>query len=137
ALRRARAPARAPCRGRHRQRRALSAARPSPALFRRPPCRRVLAGHRAPRTHGADAAMLPRADRRRGGEGDRRMQQLLSVPALSVVVPVYGNAQSIPQLLDALRGLARRVEGGFEAVFVVDGSPDDSHALLRAALPTA
>lgn len=65
------------------------------------------------------------------------MQQLLSVPALSVVVPVYGNAQSIPQLLDALRGLARRVEGGFEAVFVVDGSPDDSHALLRAALPTA
>ncbi|MEN1958832.1 glycosyltransferase family 2 protein [Luteimonas sp. MJ246] len=64
------------------------------------------------------------------------MQPLLN-PALSVVVPVYGNARSIPQLLQALAGLARQVEGGFEAVFVVDGSPDDSHALLGAALPGA
>lgn len=64
------------------------------------------------------------------------MQPLLR-PALSVVVPVYRNAGSIPALLEALRGIAREVEGGFEAVLVVDGSPDDSAALLRAALPTA
>ncbi len=64
------------------------------------------------------------------------MQPLLT-PALSVVVPVYRNAGSIAPLLDALRGLAREVEGGFEAVLVVDGSPDDSHALLRDALPSA
>lgn len=64
------------------------------------------------------------------------MQPVLS-PALSVVVPVYGNADSIPALIEALRDIGRRVEGGFEAVFVVDGSPDHSHALLREALPQA
>lgn len=64
------------------------------------------------------------------------MQPLLS-PALSVVVPVYGNAGSIPALLEALRGLSQRVDDGFEAVLVVDGSPDASHALLREALPAA
>lgn len=62
------------------------------------------------------------------------MQPLLS---LSLVVPVYGNEASIPALLEAVRGIAARVDGGFEAVFVVDGSPDRSHALLRAALPEA
>ena len=64
------------------------------------------------------------------------MQPLLT-PALSVVVPVYRNAASIESLLEALHGIAAKVDGGFEAVFVVDGSPDDSHARLRAALPGA
>jgi glycosyltransferase involved in cell wall biosynthesis len=65
------------------------------------------------------------------------MQPVLT-PALSVVVPVYGNAASIPALVDALAGLARAMgPDGFEAVLVVDGSPDASHALLRAALPGA
>lgn len=58
-------------------------------------------------------------------------------PILSLVVPVYGNEREIPALLDALRGIAAQVEGGFEAILVVDGSPDRSHALLRDALPTA
>ena len=57
--------------------------------------------------------------------------------ALSVVVPVYGNAGSILQLLEALHGLSLQVEGGFEAVFVVDGSPDASHAVLKETLPGA
>lgn len=64
------------------------------------------------------------------------MQPVLS-PALSVVVPIYGNEHSIPALLDALRGIARQVEGGFEALLVIDGSPDRSHALLRELLPRA
>lgn len=64
------------------------------------------------------------------------MQPVLK-PALSIVVPVYCNAGSIPQLLAALRRLAPQVEGGLEAVFVIDGSPDASHALLREALPSA
>lgn len=64
------------------------------------------------------------------------MQPLLS-HALSVVVPVYRNAGSIAPLPEALERLARDVDGGLEAVFVVDGSPDESHALLRAALPAA
>ena len=70
------------------------------------------------------------------------MQPLLSPsssppPSLSLVVPVYGNEASIAALLEAVRGIAARVDGGFEAVFVVDGSPDRSHALLREALPDA
>jgi polyisoprenyl-phosphate glycosyltransferase len=64
------------------------------------------------------------------------MQPVLS-PALSVVVPVYGNETGIPALLEALRGVASRVDGGFEAVLVVDGSPDRSHARLCELLPAA
>ncbi len=58
-------------------------------------------------------------------------------PALSLVVPVYGNAGSIPALISAIAGLHRELGGDFEAVFVVDGSPDQSYALLRDQLPAA
>lgn len=64
------------------------------------------------------------------------MQQLLT-PKLSVVVPVYGNEGSIPQLLAALSSIKEQVVGGFEAVFVVDGSPDLSYARLHELLPGA
>ena len=54
----------------------------------------------------------------------------------SLVVPVYRNAGSIAELLEAVAGLHRSVPGGgVEGVFVVDGSPDDSWERLRAALP--
>ncbi|MCO7218758.1 glycosyltransferase family 2 protein [Klenkia sp. PcliD-1-E] len=53
----------------------------------------------------------------------------------SVVVPVYGNEATIPALLDRLADLSRTLPGGFEAVFVVDGSPDGSLLLLRRLLP--
>ena len=49
----------------------------------------------------------------------------------SVVIPVYKNAESIPRLIDALVGMNRELDGQMEAVFVVDGSPDQSFALLR------
>ncbi|WP_426954896.1 glycosyltransferase [Muricoccus radiodurans] len=52
----------------------------------------------------------------------------------SLVVPIYRNEENIPDLLEALAGLAARVPG-FEAVLVVDASPDNAEALLRAALP--
>lgn len=54
---------------------------------------------------------------------------------LSVVVPVYNNEGSLPDLLDRLASL--RFAPGVEcrAVFVVDGSPDRSEELLRARLP--
>ncbi|NIJ67758.1 glycosyltransferase family 2 protein [Xanthomonas sp. 60] len=64
------------------------------------------------------------------------MQQLLT-PALSIVVPVYGNEGSIQQLIDALNSIRQRVDGEFEVVFVVDGSPDKSYARLRELLPTS
>jgi glycosyltransferase involved in cell wall biosynthesis len=53
----------------------------------------------------------------------------------SLVIPVYRNAESLPELLDAIADLAGRVDQPLEAVFVVDGSPDQSYALLRERLP--
>ena len=58
-------------------------------------------------------------------------------PVNSLVVPVYRNAAGIDALVAAVADIAERVDGEFEAIFVVDGSPDDSHARLLAALPTA
>ena len=56
---------------------------------------------------------------------------------LSLIVPVYRNEANIPSLLEAVRGLRETVGPEFEAVFVVDGSPDRSFAVLREALPQA
>ena len=53
----------------------------------------------------------------------------------SLIIPVYRNAANIPALLLRLRELHASVPGGIEVVCVVDGSPDESHALLAAALP--
>jgi glycosyltransferase involved in cell wall biosynthesis len=58
-------------------------------------------------------------------------------PANSLVVPIYRNAASIEALLAAVQGIAGQVEGGLEAIFVVDGSPDDSHERLLDALAGA
>jgi glycosyltransferase involved in cell wall biosynthesis len=54
---------------------------------------------------------------------------------LTLVIPVYRNEASIPDLLDAIDGLHRDLGGEMEAVFVVDGSPDRCFELLRDALP--
>jgi len=56
---------------------------------------------------------------------------------LSLIVPVYKNEANIPSLLEAIAGIRKQVEGDFEAVFVVDGSPDHSHFVLARELPTA
>lgn len=52
----------------------------------------------------------------------------------SVIIPVYKNETSIPRLLDALSNMSNQLDGEMEAVFVVDGSPDQSFGLLRTAL---
>jgi glycosyltransferase involved in cell wall biosynthesis len=54
---------------------------------------------------------------------------------LSLVIPVYKNAANIAALVEALGDLHDRLGGAFEAVLVVDGSPDDSYLLLKDALP--
>jgi glycosyltransferase involved in cell wall biosynthesis len=53
----------------------------------------------------------------------------------SIVVPVFGNEATLPPLLARLEGLAARLDGAMEAVFVVDGSPDGSLLVLRRLLP--
>jgi undecaprenyl-phosphate 4-deoxy-4-formamido-L-arabinose transferase len=50
--------------------------------------------------------------------------------ALSIVVPVYNGAASVPTLVEALATLD--VPGGLEIVLVNDGSPDNSLAVCRA-----
>src|SRR5713101_5443156 len=56
---------------------------------------------------------------------------------LSVIVPVYKNSENIAALLSALESLNRSLHGDFEAVLVVDGSPDDSYLALYKQLPIA
>jgi glycosyltransferase involved in cell wall biosynthesis len=55
---------------------------------------------------------------------------------LTVVIPVYRNEGSIPELLDVVEGLNANLKGEFEAVFVVDGSPDRCYEILLNTLPT-
>lgn len=59
----------------------------------------------------------------------------------SVVIPVYRNAESIPDLIVALSEVALKAARDFdysiEVVFVVDGCPDNCYHLLAQALPEA
>jgi glycosyltransferase involved in cell wall biosynthesis len=61
--------------------------------------------------------------------------QPLVMPLHSLVIPVYRNADSIPNLLTVIGGLYKALNGQLETLFVVDGSPDHSHALLEELLP--
>lgn len=56
-------------------------------------------------------------------------------PINSLVIPVYQNEDGIPRLLDAVQLMSQHL-AGFEAVFVVDGSPDSSFKILAEQLPT-
>ena len=40
---------------------------------------------------------------------------------LSLVIPVYRNEESLPDLLDAVQDLSDQLGGAMEVVFVVDG----------------
>jgi polyisoprenyl-phosphate glycosyltransferase len=52
----------------------------------------------------------------------------------SVVVPVYRNEATLPELLRQITALHQQRPGSFEVVFVIDGSPDNSYALLKLHL---
>lgn len=58
---------------------------------------------------------------------------------LAIVIPVYRNEASIPDLLHALERVVARLEdedhATCEVVFVIDGSPDASEPLLLRMLP--
>jgi polyisoprenyl-phosphate glycosyltransferase len=51
---------------------------------------------------------------------------------ISVVVPVYWNAGTLPALLERLRAVGEQLPDELELLFVDDGSGDESFALLRA-----
>lgn len=54
--------------------------------------------------------------------------------AYSVVVPVYGNRDTLPELVARLETIQGKLDRALEVVFVIDGSPDDSYAVLRDLL---
>jgi len=60
----------------------------------------------------------------------------MSGRAISVVVPVYGNEESIPDLMTRLATLYRQLNGELEVIVVVDGSPDNSLTILQRDLPS-
>jgi glycosyltransferase involved in cell wall biosynthesis len=53
----------------------------------------------------------------------------------SLVIPVYKNEPTLLPLLEQLTGINATLDGHLEVVFVVDGSPDNSYALLHDDLP--
>ena len=55
---------------------------------------------------------------------------------LSLVIPVFRNAENLPRLLTELERLSLSVTDGLEVVFVVDGSPDASLQILQERLPS-
>ena len=55
------------------------------------------------------------------------------VPSVSIVIPVYHSEQSLPLLLARLQTVLPRLAGQYEAIFVDDGSPDNSGAVLDDA----
>lgn len=63
-----------------------------------------------------------------------RPSSLGQPPVLSLIIPVYRNEASLRELLQVLHELHGSLAGALEVVFVVDGSPDRSHQLLREAL---
>lgn len=54
----------------------------------------------------------------------------------SLVIPVYKNYDSLPELLDILKSLQQNLANPLEVIFVIDGSPDDSYSYLITHLPT-
>jgi glycosyltransferase involved in cell wall biosynthesis len=53
----------------------------------------------------------------------------------SLIIPVYRNEGSIPELLAVLADMNASLDGKLQPVFVVDGSPDGSAELLASLLP--
>jgi glycosyltransferase involved in cell wall biosynthesis len=53
----------------------------------------------------------------------------------SLIIPVYRNEDSIPELLTVLKELNKNLDKKLEVVFVIDGSPDRSFGVLENSLP--
>jgi glycosyltransferase involved in cell wall biosynthesis len=54
---------------------------------------------------------------------------------LSIVIPIYNNEDSLSELLLALSKVQNELDFPLEVVFVIDGSPDNSHSQLLKLIP--
>ncbi len=55
-------------------------------------------------------------------------------PRATVVVPVYRNHETLPELVSRLEWVSAQMDSGLETIFVIDGSPDESGKALRELL---
>lgn len=55
----------------------------------------------------------------------------------STIIPVYKNEESIPRLFEALEELSQSLDHVMEVVLVVDGSPDQSYAIIKRLMESA
>jgi len=53
----------------------------------------------------------------------------------SLIIPIYKNEESIRELVKTIGKLDIKLDGKLEAVFVIDGSPDQSFTILNELLP--
>jgi polyisoprenyl-phosphate glycosyltransferase len=77
----------------------------------------------------AQAHEETRGQAREEARGDEQ-----TAPIATVVVPVYRNRETLPALVARLERLSAQMDRGLETIFVIDGSPDESGALLRELL---
>src|SRR5262245_55943073 len=53
----------------------------------------------------------------------------------SLIIPIYKNAESLPELLGVVTSLNKQLNAKLEIIFVIDGSPDNSYMFLNEELP--
>jgi dolichol-phosphate mannosyltransferase len=57
----------------------------------------------------------------------------VDIPSLTVVIPVYNEAENVAPLVERLRSALEGISGGSEILFVDDGSTDSTFQKLREA----
>jgi glycosyltransferase involved in cell wall biosynthesis len=60
----------------------------------------------------------------------------MNTPRVSVIVPIFNGAELVPDCHAALAPVLDRLEGGAEAIYVDDGSTDESIAVLKRVQAT-
>ena len=66
-----------------------------------------------------------------GVERANALEEDLGIPTYSVVIPIYNEAQTIPELYRRLEGVLAGLEASYEIVFVDDCSQDHSMELIK------
>lgn len=54
---------------------------------------------------------------------------------LALIIPIFKNEEFLPELLATVADMHNQLEGKLQAVFVIDGSPDNSYEILKKELP--
>jgi glycosyltransferase involved in cell wall biosynthesis len=60
-----------------------------------------------------------------------------TAPRVSVVIPVFNEEQVLPELHDRIVSTLSQVDGGFEVIYVDDGSTDSSAELIEARVTSS